>query len=402
MSKQRPSSKTLSYWRKRVYRNSFSRAGQLHRLAHWSIKIQLDGVRKTISLNATSRRLAAIEAGRLYARVRKEGWAGAPRPRSAREKRVLPSYWENRLVCRPYLTASGHGESDLLVRIEQNREGWYFPLWTNDRSLAAKRATEIFALWRKEGWTAIQVSVPREISVAFFWSMNPVRWTYTTLLTRMELPDPNPRAESHSIAIGLISPNPEIAAGLAAHLRKMKRCGAIRFATNIPQAVRGGICDHSKVLLVDANLLEGASPSVKQKLGDACVVPFSVYADTDELFKSTPGGASAYFLKRTSPDRMLDPLFSGAARPLSVQGSSHEYFLTLLDDAASADPNHPVVRLTSREQEIVECLSRGCSDKEIAQILRISAWTVHNHLKHIFGKLNVHSRTEAAIKLLQK
>lgn len=58
--------------------------------------------------------------------------------------------------------------------------------------------------------------------------------------------------------------------------------------------------------------------------------------------------------------------------------------------------------LTSREQEILNHVSRGYLDKEIAHLLNISIWTVHNHVKNIYEKLGVHNRTEAALKLLQK
>ena len=61
-----------------------------------------------------------------------------------------------------------------------------------------------------------------------------------------------------------------------------------------------------------------------------------------------------------------------------------------------------LTRLTAREQEILNCVSKGFLDKEIAGALRISIWTVHNHLKQVYKKLNVHTRTEAVMKYLQK
>jgi len=60
------------------------------------------------------------------------------------------------------------------------------------------------------------------------------------------------------------------------------------------------------------------------------------------------------------------------------------------------------VALTNREQEVLNLISRGCLDKEIAHLLDISIWTVHNHLKNIYDKLGVHNRTEAVLKYLQR
>ena len=59
-------------------------------------------------------------------------------------------------------------------------------------------------------------------------------------------------------------------------------------------------------------------------------------------------------------------------------------------------------KLTPREKEILDYLTKAYLDKEIAQVLGISVWTVHGHLKNIFEKFQVHTRTEAVVKYLQK
>jgi DNA-binding NarL/FixJ family response regulator len=56
--------------------------------------------------------------------------------------------------------------------------------------------------------------------------------------------------------------------------------------------------------------------------------------------------------------------------------------------------------LSAREEEILECLVKGYATKEIASTLSVSYDTVRTHLKHIYGKLQVRSRTEAVIKHL--
>ena len=58
--------------------------------------------------------------------------------------------------------------------------------------------------------------------------------------------------------------------------------------------------------------------------------------------------------------------------------------------------------LTPREHQVMNHLCRGALDKEIAEWLHISAWTVHNHLKNIYEKLSVQNRTEAVMEYLQK
>jgi DNA-binding NarL/FixJ family response regulator len=131
-----------------------------------------------------------------------------------------------------------------------------------------------------------------------------------------------------------------------------------------------------------------------------------VYEDSDQLFKATPGGASSYLLKRTTPDKLLDPI----AGPSGEKHFSSEliafrvrqYFRKVIDSLPVGDASPDLAKLTQREQEILNLLSKGYVDKEIAEALRISIWTVHGHMKNIFEKLGVHTRTEAVVKYLHK
>jgi DNA-binding NarL/FixJ family response regulator len=71
---------------------------------------------------------------------------------------------------------------------------------------------------------------------------------------------------------------------------------------------------------------------------------------------------------------------------------------------ASQDPSFQqgsLAKLTRREREVLVLLSKGRMDKEIAQAMGISIWTVHGNIKNIFKRLQVHNRTEAVIQYLQ-
>ena len=63
-----------AYWRTRVFRNSYVRAGKLHRVRGWSAKIQHQGVRRTISLGAVDQDVAAAKAASLFAQIQQHGW----------------------------------------------------------------------------------------------------------------------------------------------------------------------------------------------------------------------------------------------------------------------------------------------------------------------------------------
>jgi DNA-binding NarL/FixJ family response regulator len=77
------------------------------------------------------------------------------------------------------------------------------------------------------------------------------------------------------------------------------------------------------------------------------------------------------------------------------------YFQECLEPRDGRSEPHPTL-LTARETDVLELLRRGLVDKEIAGELGLSVWTVHSHLKRIFAKLGVRTRTEAVVRHLQK
>ena len=67
-----------------------------------------------------------------------------------------------------------------------------------------------------------------------------------------------------------------------------------------------------------------------------------------------------------------------------------------------ANPVHEYEKLSLREQEVLDCLAKGFLYREIAEQLKIGYDTVHTHIRHIYEKLHVRSRTEAVTKHLQQ
>jgi len=131
-----------------------------------------------------------------------------------------------------------------------------------------------------------------------------------------------------------------------------------------------------------------------------------VYEDSAELFRTTPGGAGIYVLRRTPPNGFLEPLREPLGQEYcsnrEVAAQIRQYFQKELVNTTPVGPVRPLARLTGREQEVLTLLSQGYRDKNIADLLAISAYTVHEHVRNIFEKLNVHNRTEAVVRFLQK
>jgi DNA-binding NarL/FixJ family response regulator len=133
---------------------------------------------------------------------------------------------------------------------------------------------------------------------------------------------------------------------------------------------------------------------------------YSVHVDGDKMFASTPGGACGYLIRRVKPDRLLEPIIKAFNQPELITQDFllriiKYYFQELLQLRSSQD-DPALASLSQRERTTLEFLSKGCVDKEIAQAMGISAWTVHSHIKKIFERLHVRTRTEAVIRYLEK
>ena len=156
------------------------------------------------------------------------------------------------------------------------------------------------------------------------------------------------------------------------------------------------------VILMDINL-PGASgiECVRKLKADFPAVEFlmlTTYDDTDLIYSALRAGASGYLLKRAAPDMLLD-----AVRSVHAGGSpmSPEIARRVVSGFREpASPSSGLEDLSPREREILDLLAEGLPYKQIADRLGISPHTVHNHLRKIYGKLHVQSRTEAVVKFI--
>jgi DNA-binding NarL/FixJ family response regulator len=158
------------------------------------------------------------------------------------------------------------------------------------------------------------------------------------------------------------------------------------------------------VVLVDINLpvMQGIELVHRLKQGNVSMqfIMLTVYEDTPRIFDSLAAGAVGYLLKMTPPDEILSAIrdVRAGGSPMSPQ-IARKVVQSFHKGNNSADG---IVQLTRREEEVLNLLSKGFLYKEIAEQLFISSDTVHNHIRHIYEKLQVHSRTEAVVKYLQK
>jgi len=154
------------------------------------------------------------------------------------------------------------------------------------------------------------------------------------------------------------------------------------------------------IVLMDIQLpkLSGidCTAQLKQLMPALHIIMVTVYEDTERIFKALRAGACGYLLKRCTPEELLSAVreVREGGAPMSreiarkVIGSFQEPLATVAE----------VEDLSPREREILELLSQGFPNKEIANRVGLSDGTVRWHLRHVYHKLHVRSRTEAALK----
>ena len=172
---------------------------------------------------------------------------------------------------------------------------------------------------------------------------------------------------------------------------------------------------HPDVVLLDVNLpsMNGLQVARQLKLDDAktAVVVLTAYHDSYQVLHAMRSGASAYCAKDVTPDRLLEVIRAAASGYYVVneQQMDERELKSWVHDhveasagAYAADPSEHFVPLSPREMEILEFVTNGLSNKEIATKLRISQQTVKNHMTSILKKLNVQDRTQAAVTALRR
>lgn len=156
------------------------------------------------------------------------------------------------------------------------------------------------------------------------------------------------------------------------------------------------------LLLMDIRMkpLDGLS-MLEQLRKEGCNIPAVMLTMSDsevDLEKAIRAGVRGYLLKDMAPEELVDAIRRVAAGDLVVAPTMTVKMIEMLrGDQPDQEPKNALKLLTGREREILELLSRGESNKAIAQTLSISYDTVKQHVGHILNKLKMSSRVKAAV-----
>ena len=219
-------------------------------------------------------------------------------------------------------------------------------------------------------------------------------------------PDPAPprMPEGEVIRVVIIEDLREVREGLTVLINGTAgfRCVGSYYSMEAALQRLGG--EAPGVILTDIGLpgmsgVEGIK-ILRERYPEVPILALTVYDNDDQIFAALCAGGSGYLLKNTPPARLLESLRESAAGGAPMSPEVARRVIKLFREFRP--PETASYRLTPQETELLKLLVEGHHIKTAAREMNISANTVSFHLKNIYQKLQVHSKSEAVAKALRE
>jgi DNA-binding NarL/FixJ family response regulator len=177
-------------------------------------------------------------------------------------------------------------------------------------------------------------------------------------------------------------------------------CEVVCEAATYQQAIKFIEHQSMDVLLVDLELPDGSGLELIQNTSvlhpNADIMVITVFGDETNVFKALENGAAGYLLKDSLPDD-----FIGVVKLLRSGGApinpiiARQLVKRFRRSGAIVTPQEEAAKLSVREVEILNLIARGFSTQEVAELIQLSQHTVVTHIKKVYRKLRVNSRSQA-------
>jgi NarL family two-component system response regulator LiaR len=200
---------------------------------------------------------------------------------------------------------------------------------------------------------------------------------------------------SEAIRVLVVDDHAVVREGLRTFLRLQEGIDVVGEAEDGIAALDAALLHAPDVVLMDLVMprLDGveAMRRIRAERPQTRVIVLTSFGDDEKLLAAVHVGAAGYLLKSAEPSEIVRAIRSAHAGEAVIDPKAAG---RLLDALARTQPG---AHLTPREAEVLASLCRGLSNKRIALELRLSEKTVKTHIGHIFAKLGVSDRTQAAL-----
>lgn len=207
-------------------------------------------------------------------------------------------------------------------------------------------------------------------------------------------------ADTDSFSVMLVDDHPLLRKGLRQLLAFEEELQIVAEASSGAEAIALANELDPDLIILDLNMQGMDGHQTLKKLRDdgvtSRIVMLTVSDSNEDVIKAISLGADGYLLKDSDPDELLEQIKKAVHGKMVLS----EAVNAALADAIRRPVEKPATdlsQLTNREQEILELIAKGRSNKLIARELDISDGTVKVHVKHLLKKLNLRSRVEAAV-----
>ena len=207
-----------------------------------------------------------------------------------------------------------------------------------------------------------------------------------------------------SIKVAIIEDLRQVREGLAMLINGTNGFSCVGSYRSMEAAIANLSRDLPDIVLTDIGLpgMDGIAgiKILREKFPGVPCLALTVYDDDERIFAALCAGAIGYLLKNTQPARLLDALREVRAGGAPMSPEVARRVITLFQNFTP--PHNADYHLTPQEKELLKMLTEGHSYKTAAYQLNISIHTVSFHLRNIYLKLQVHSKTEAVAKALRE
>jgi DNA-binding NarL/FixJ family response regulator len=210
--------------------------------------------------------------------------------------------------------------------------------------------------------------------------------------------------EKTVIRVMVSDDHPLIRQGLEVVLSNQEDIQLVASAADGEEAVEQARMNHPDVIIMDVQMPKKDGITALQEIlefrPEARVLILTSFGESENVIKAIKAGATGYLLKDSDSDKLLQSIREVYHESVALHPAVTSKLIQEIKKPKTDE--HMIDPLTDRELEVLACLSRGITNKEIAEELTISVRTVTTHVRNILDKLQLANRTQAALYAVEQ